>query len=63
MKHLIPLTTDQLSIIESSLQSSTKYSESEYIGQVDELLDVIDQNSSYVLWKDSIIENCIKENQ
>ncbi len=51
MKHLIPLTTDQLSIVQSSLQSSTKYSDSEYIQQVDELLDVIDQNSSYVLWE------------
>tara|TARA_B100000575_G_scaffold8459_1_gene6309 strand:- start:62 stop:232 length:171 start_codon:yes stop_codon:yes gene_type:complete len=53
MKHLIPLTTDQLSIIESSLQSSLKYSDSEYIQQVDELLDVIDEFSSYVLWKDN----------
>ncbi len=51
MKHLIPLTTDQLSIIESSLRSSTKYSDSEYIGQVDELLNAIDQNSNYVLWE------------
>ncbi len=51
MKHLIPLTTDQLSIIESSLQSSNKYSDSEYIQKVDELLDVIDQNSDYVLWE------------
>ena len=51
MKHLIPLTTDQLFIIESSLRSSNKYSDSEYIGQVDELLNVIDQNSSYVLWE------------
>ena len=65
MKHLIPLTTDQLSIIESSLQSSLKYSDSEYIRQVDDLLDVIDQNSDYVLWKDKddIIEKCIEENQ
>ena len=63
MKHLIPLTTDQLSIIESSLQSSTKYSESEYIGQVDELLNVIDVNSDYVLWSDDIVEKCIEENQ
>lgn len=60
MKHLIPLTTDQLEIIESSLQSSNKHSQ-----EVDDLLDVIDQNSDYVLWKDKddIIEKCIEENQ
>ena len=65
MKHLIPLTTDQLEIIESSLKISNKYSDSEYIRQVDDLLDVIDQNSDYVLWKDKddIIEKCIEENQ
>lgn len=63
MKHLIPLTTDQLEIIESSLKISNKYSDSEYIRQVDDLLDVIDQNSDYVLWKDDIIEKCIEENQ
>ena len=67
MKHLIPLTTDQLSIVQSSLQSSTKYSDSEYIQQVDELLDVIDQNSNYVLWKEPTcfdeLGNVIEENQ
>ena len=45
MKHLIPLTADQLSIVESSLQSSLKYSDSEYIEQVDEILQVIEENS------------------
>ena len=45
MKHLIPLTPDQLSIVESSLQSSLKYSDSEYIEQVDEILQVIEENS------------------
>ena len=44
MKHLIPLTPDQLSIVESSLQSSLKYSDSEYIEQVDEILQVIEDN-------------------
>ena len=29
MKHLIPLTPDQLSIVEASLQSSLKYADSE----------------------------------
>ena len=51
MKHLIPLTTEQLEIIESSIQSSNKYKDSEYIRKVDDLLDVIDQNSDYVLWE------------
>ena len=45
MKHLIPLTPDQLSIVESSLQSSLKYADSEYIEQVDEILQVIEENS------------------
>ena len=49
--HLIPLTTEQLEIIESSIQSSNKYKDSEYIRKVDDLLDVIDQNSDYVLWE------------
>ena len=45
MKHLIPLTADQLSIVESSLQSSLKYSDSEYIELVDEIIQVIEENS------------------
>jgi len=45
MKHFIPLTPNQLSIVESSLQSSLKYSDSEYIEQVDEILQVIEENS------------------
>ena len=45
MKHLIPLTADQLSIVESSLQSSLKYSDSEYIELVDEIMQVIEENS------------------
>ena len=44
MKHLIPLTSDQLSIVEASLQSSLKYADSEYIEQVDEILQVIEVN-------------------
>ena len=45
MKHLIPLTPDQLSIVESSLQSSLKYADSEYIELVDEIMQVIEENS------------------
>tara|TARA_B100000427_G_C15231727_1_gene473700 strand:+ start:158 stop:295 length:138 start_codon:yes stop_codon:yes gene_type:complete len=44
MKHLIPLTPDQLSIVEASLQSSLKYADSEYIEQVDEIMQVIEVN-------------------
>ncbi len=44
MKHLIPLTPDQLSIVEASLQSSLKYADSEYIEQVNEILQVIEVN-------------------
>ena len=44
MKHLIPLTPDQLSIVEATLQSSLKYADSEYIEQVDEILQVIEVN-------------------
>ena len=45
MKHLIPLTPDQLSIVEASLQSSLKYADSEYIELVDEIMQVIEENS------------------
>mgnify|MGYP001327589052 CR=1 FL=1 len=44
MKHLIPFTPDQLSIVEASLQSSLKYADSEYIEQVNEILQVIEVN-------------------
>ena len=37
----IQLTPDQLSIVESSLKSSLKYSDSEYIELVDEIIQVI----------------------
>ena len=45
MKHLIPLTADQLSIIESSLWSSTKYSDAEHIENVQTIIKVIEDNS------------------
>ena len=41
MRHLIPLTPDQLSIVEASLQSSLKYADSEYIELVDEIIKEI----------------------
>ena len=40
MRHLIPLTPDQVSIVQASLQSSLKYADSEYIELVDEIMTV-----------------------
>ena len=37
MKHLIPLTPDQLQIVQAGLQSSLKYADSEYIELVEEI--------------------------
>ncbi len=45
MKHLIPLTPDQLSIVQTSLQSSLKYADSEYIELVDEIMKEIEDNT------------------
>ena len=45
MKHLIPLTADQLSIIESSLWASTKYSDAQHIEDVQTIIKVIEDNS------------------
>ena len=46
MKHLVPFTPDQLTIIEDSLESSLKYADSEYINEVDEILKTIKDNTS-----------------
>ena len=43
MRHLIPLTPDQVSIVQASLQSSLKYADSEYIELVDEIMQVIEE--------------------
>ena len=45
MKHLIPLTPDQLQIVQASLQSSLKYADSEYIELVDEIIKEIEDNT------------------
>ena len=45
MRHLIPLTPDQVSIVQASLQSSLKYADSEYIGLVDEIMKEIESNT------------------
>ena len=47
MKHLIPFTKDQLSIIETSLEASLKYADSEYIGKVDAILKEIEDNTRF----------------
>ena len=46
MRHLIPLTSDQLQIIQASLQLSLKYADSQYIDNVDEIMQTIEDNSS-----------------
>ena len=45
MKHLIPLTPDQLQIVQASLQLSLKYADSEYIELVDEIMKEIEDNT------------------
>ena len=46
MRHLVPFTKDQLSIIESSLWASTKYSDAEHNEEVQTIIKVIEENSS-----------------
>ena len=40
---LIDFTKDQLSIIETSLEASIKYADSEYISEVDNILEKVSQ--------------------
>ena len=47
MRHLIPLTSDQLQIIQASLQLSLKYADSQYIDNVDEIMQTIEDNSKF----------------
>ena len=51
MKHLIPLTPDQITVVRRSLKASLKYADSEYINEVDKILQTIEENS--LLWKQS----------
>tara|TARA_S200000501_G_C20853786_1_gene756884 strand:- start:1916 stop:2056 length:141 start_codon:yes stop_codon:yes gene_type:complete len=44
MTKRITFTKDQLSIIESSLEASLKYADSEYISEVDAILKEIKNN-------------------
>ena len=47
MKHLIPLTKDQLQIVQASLQLSLKYADSQYIENVDEIMKEIENNTRF----------------
>ena len=47
MKHLIPLTPDQVQIVQASLQLSLKYADSQYIENVDEIMQVIEDNTRF----------------
>ena len=47
MRHLIPFTKDQLSIIETSLWASTKYSDAEHIEQVQSIIKEIEDNTRF----------------
>ena len=47
MKHLVPFTKNQLSIIETSLEASLKYADSEYISEVDAILKEIKNNTKF----------------
>ena len=47
MRHLIPFTKEQLSIIETSLWASTKYSAAEHIEQVQSIIKEIEDNTRF----------------
>ena len=47
MKHLIPLTPKQVQIVQASLQLSLKYADSQYIDNVNEIMQVIENNSRF----------------
>ena len=47
MRHLIPFTKDQLQIIQASLQLSLKYADSQYIENVNEIMQEIENNTRF----------------
>ena len=47
MRHLIPLTKDQLQIVQASLQLSLKYADSQYIENVDEIMKEIEDKTRF----------------
>ena len=47
MRHLIPFTKNQLQIIQASLQLSLKYADSQYIDNVNEIMQEIENNTRF----------------
>ena len=47
MRHLIPFTNDQLQIVQASLQLSLKYADSQYIENVNEIMQEIENNTKF----------------
>ena len=47
MKHLIPFTKYQLQIVQASLQLSLKYADSQYIDNVNEIMQEIEDNTRF----------------
>ncbi len=47
MRHLIPLTKQQLQIVQASLQLSLKYADSQYIENVNEIMQEIENNTRF----------------
>ena len=47
MRHLIPLTPKQVQIVQASLQLSLKYADSQYIDNVNEIMQTIEDNSRF----------------
>ena len=47
MRHMIPFTKDQLQIIQASLQLSLKYADSQYIDNVNEIMQEIENNTRF----------------
>lgn len=46
MRHLVPFTGDQLTIIENALEYSRKYADAKYCEEVWEILQEIKSNTS-----------------
>ena len=47
MRHLITLTKQQLQIVQASLQLSLKYADSQYIENVNEIMQEIENNTKF----------------
>ena len=62
MRHLIPFTKDQISIIESSLEASLKYADSEYISEVDAILKEIENNTRFGKWLENLYPKLTEQN-